>query len=130
MRLQLLPGPTPVLPETDYQFFTAAPDDAENPNDREKAMEVTRSGPAMPAPRPAREAALMARAKELETAFLAEMLGHAGMEPDPGTFGGGIGEAQFASFLRQEQARMLVERGGIGLAESLFRAMGGGREDG
>lgn len=120
----------PVLPETDYQFFTAAADDAENPNDREKAMEVTRPGPAMPAPMPARDAALMARAKELEAAFLAEMLGHAGMEADPGAFGGGIGEAQFASFLRQEQARMLVERGGIGLAESLFRAMGGGWEDG
>nr|WP_240904270.1 rod-binding protein [Rhodobacter sp. SGA-6-6] len=68
----------------------------------------------------------MARAKELEAAFLAEMLGHAGMDAESdGTFGGGIGEEQFASFLRQQQARMLVERGGIGLAESLFRAMGG-----
>ena len=88
-------------------------------------MDVTRPGPPPAAP-PARDAALMARAKELEAAFLAEMLGHAGMDAESGgTFGGGIGEEQFASFLRQQQARMLVERGGIGLAESLFRAMGG-----
>lgn len=88
-------------------------------------MDVTRPGPPPTVP-PARDAALMARAKELEAAFLAEMLGHAGMDAESGgTFGGGIGEEQFASFLRQEQARMLVERGGIGLAESLFRAMGG-----
>ena len=73
---------------------------------------------------------LMAKAKELEAAFLAEMLGHAGMDADAeGSFGGGIGEAQFASFLRQEQARMMVSQGGIGLAEALFRAMGGGRTD-
>ena len=131
MRLQLLPGPGPVLPETDYQFFTDAPDDAENPNDREKTMDVTRPGPAMPAPPAPRDAALMARAKELEAAFLAEMLDHAGMSAESGgAFGGGIGEEQFASFLRQEEARMLVERGGIGLAESLFRAMGGGQGNG
>ncbi len=46
-----------------------------------------------------------------------------------GSFGGGLGEAQFASFLRQEQARMMVEKGGIGLSEALFRAMGGGVEN-
>lgn len=70
--------------------------------------------------------ALMQRAKDLETAFLAEMLSHAGLEPDTDSdFGGGIGEEQFASFLRQEQARMMVDRGGLGLAEALFRAMGG-----
>ncbi|NGM44383.1 chemotaxis protein chel [Rhodobacter sp. SGA-6-6] len=89
-------------------------------------MDVTRPGPPPPAALPTRDTALMARAKELEAAFLAEMLGHAGMDAESdGTFGGGIGEEQFASFLRQQQARMLVERGGIGLAESLFRAMGG-----
>ncbi|MEZ5796995.1 MAG: rod-binding protein [Paracoccaceae bacterium] len=58
------------------------------------------------------------------------MLGHAGMDAEAnGMFGGGAGEEQFASFLRQEQARMMVDRGGIGLAESLFRAMGGGQAD-
>ena len=78
-----------------------------------------------------RDSALMTKAKELEASFLAEMLGHAGMDADPdGYFGGGVGEEQFASFLRQEEARMMVERGGIGLAESLFRAMGGGEGNG
>lgn len=70
---------------------------------------------------------LMAKAKELEASFLAEMLGHAGMDADAeSSFGGGVGEAQFASFLRQEQAKLMVSKGGIGLAEALFRAMGGG----
>lgn len=67
---------------------------------------------------------LMDRARDLEAAFLSEMLANAGLGamPDSG-FGGGIGEEQFASFLRQEQARQMVERGGIGLAEHLFHAM-------
>lgn len=70
-----------------------------------------------------REAALRARSMELEAAFLSEMLGHAGLDADSGTFGGGIGETQFASFLRDEQAKAMVKAGGIGLAESLFRAL-------
>lgn len=91
-------------------------------------MDVTRPGLAATPTPIARDAALMARAKELEAAFLAEMLGHAGMDADSGGFfGGGVGEEQFASLLRQEEARMMVDRGGIGLAESLFRAMGGGQ---
>lgn len=69
--------------------------------------------------------ALMRQAKELEIAFLSEMLDHAGLDQSSETFGGGAGEDQFSSFLREEQARLMVENGGIGLAESLFRAMGG-----
>lgn len=68
---------------------------------------------------------LLRKAQDLETAFLAEMLGYAGLEGEVGSFGGGAGEEQFASFLREEQARLMVEQGGIGLAETLFRAMGG-----
>lgn len=71
---------------------------------------------------------LLLKARELEAAFLAEMLQHSGLDGDAGSFGGGVGEEQFSSFLRLEQARMMVARGGIGLAEHLFRAMGGGRE--
>jgi Rod binding domain-containing protein len=62
-------------------------------------------------------------ARDLETAFLAEMLAHAGLSDTAGAFGGGAGETQFASFLRQEQARLIVDRGGIGLAEMIFRTM-------
>ena len=76
-----------------------------------------------------KDAILRQRAEQLEAVFLAEMLQHSGLEPQSdASFGGGIGEEQFASFLRQEQARLMVDRGGIGLAESLFRAMGGGSD--
>lgn len=74
-----------------------------------------------PAPEPA--AALRVVAQELEASFLAEMLKHAGFGASRESFGGGAGEDQFASLLRVEHARALAERGGIGLAESLFRAL-------
>jgi peptidoglycan hydrolase FlgJ len=69
------------------------------------------------------EAALRDKSVELEAAFLAEMLQFAGLGAEGDGFDGGIGEEQFASFLRQEQASLMAERGGIGLAESLFEAL-------
>lgn len=66
---------------------------------------------------------LRAAAEELEATFLAEMLKYAGLGEMPDAFGGGAGEDQFASFLRQEQARAMTKAGGIGLAETLFEAM-------
>lgn len=83
-----------------------------------------------PAPPGGVAARLHAKAAEMETAFLAEMLAHAGLGDAQGAFGGGIGEEQFGSFLREEQARALVARGGIGLTESLFKALMRGVEDG
>lgn len=67
--------------------------------------------------------ALWDAANELEASFLSEMLKSAGIGKTPDSFGGGIGEDQFASFLRQEQARSMVDSGGIGLAQSLFEAL-------
>jgi Rod binding domain-containing protein len=64
----------------------------------------------------------------METTFLSEMLSHAGLGRMSASFGGGAGEAQFESFLRHEQAKAMVASGGIGLAESLFRAMARGQE--
>ncbi|OWU85814.1 hypothetical protein ATO6_02590 [Oceanicola sp. 22II-s10i] len=55
-------------------------------------------------------------AMELEVVFIDEMLKSAGVGAPRGAFGGGPGEAQFASFLRQEQARAIAAKG-IGLAE-------------
>lgn len=79
------------------------------------------TSPAMPRPSdPLRD-----KAAQLESAFLSQMLGQAGLGATSGAFGGGAGEAQFASFLRDEQARAMVDHGGIGLTESLYRAMGG-----
>lgn len=70
-----------------------------------------------------RDAQLKEAAKELEATFLAEMLKSAGLGETPSNFGGGAGEEQFGSFLRMEQARAMVNAGGIGLAESLFEAL-------
>lgn len=82
------------------------------------------AAPTSPAtPDDQRRAALMEKARALEASFLSEMLDHAGLDAAEGAFSGGIGEAQFASFLREAQAKAMVERGGIGLAESLFRSM-------
>ena len=67
--------------------------------------------------------ALMKKAQELEASFLSEMLGHAGLGTPSTDFGGGIGEDQFASFLRAEQAKAIVAKRGIGLAEHLFHAL-------
>ncbi len=62
-------------------------------------------------------------AQKMEANFLAEMLKSAGVGAPRETFGGGEGEEQFASFLRNEQANEMVKAGGIGLAEALFEAM-------
>jgi peptidoglycan hydrolase FlgJ len=75
-----------------------------------------------PAP-PTKTEALRKQAQALEAAFLAEILGHTGLDAASESFGGGIGEDQFGSFLREEQAKLMVARGGIGLGESLFRAL-------
>lgn len=72
---------------------------------------------------PMQDDALMKAAQDLEASFLAEMLKSAGLGETPEAFGGGAGEDQFASFLRLEQARAMVEAGGIGLAQSLFEAL-------
>lgn len=69
------------------------------------------------------DAIMMQKAKELEAAFLSEMLSFTGLGETGGEFSGGEGEAQFASFLRAEQARLMVDRGGIGLAKTIFESL-------
>lgn len=70
-----------------------------------------------------RDAELRRTAENLEAAFLSEMLKSAGLGQVRSDFGGGVGEEQFASFLRDEQARSMQRSGGIGLAESIFEAL-------
>lgn len=72
---------------------------------------------------PPQQAAMMDVAKSLEAAFLADMLKSVGFGEQPEGFGGGAGEDQFASFMREEQAKRMTEAGGIGLAQALFEAM-------
>lgn len=83
-------------------------------------------------PRPGpdkRDPALWRAAQDLEKTFLAEMLRSAGLEGQSGAFGGGVGEDQFASFLRGEQAAALTTAGGIGLSETIYRALLAGGDD-
>ncbi|MCY1128711.1 rod-binding protein [Frigidibacter sp. RF13] len=80
------------------------------------------------APAPARttavdEAALRQAAQEFEAAFLAEMLKPMGSATARQSFGGGIGEEQYASFMLEAQAKAMVQQGGIGLSESIFEAL-------
>lgn len=87
--------------------------------------------PVLPPPRPAAslpdplrtDAKLRDAAQKLEATFLAEMLKSAGLGAPRDSFGGGQGEEQFASFLRDAQAQEMAAGGGIGLAEALFEAM-------
>ena len=51
------------------------------------------------------------------------MLGAAGLGAVPDAFGGGAGEEQFASMLRDAQAQAMAKAGGIGLAETIFSAL-------
>ncbi|MCK0095789.1 rod-binding protein [Yoonia sp. F2084L] len=87
--------------------------------------------PVLPPPRPISalpdyiqtDSKLRSAAQKLEATFLAEMLKSAGLGAPRDTFGGGVGEDQFSSFLREAQAEEMVAAGGIGLAEALFEAM-------
>lgn len=79
--------------------------------------------PVVPSPPGGGDAALMGKAQDLEAAFLSEMLSFTGLGAVSESFGGGAGEDQFGSFLRAEQARMMVEKGGIGLAELIFESL-------
>lgn len=87
------------------------------------ALPTTTPSQAGTLPRPQGDYALRSKARELESAFLAEMLSYAGLGEGGASFGGGVGEAQFASFLRGEQAKLMVQKGGIGLAETIFDAL-------
>jgi Rod binding domain-containing protein len=62
-------------------------------------------------------------AEALESVFLAEMLKSAGVFKPAESFGGGAGEEQFTSFLADTQARAMVARGGLGLADQIEAAL-------
>jgi flagellar protein FlgJ len=87
-------------------------------------MKITAPIPAPPANEPLRRAA-----DQLEVRFLAEMLKSAGLGQVSSTFGGGMGEEQFTSFLLEEYAGSIVAAGGIGLSELVFNAMKGPLND-
>lgn len=79
--------------------------------------------PAQSLGRVSSEANLREVAEDLEASFIAEMLKHAGFGEARAQFGGGAGEEQFASMLRNEHARAITNAGGIGLAEMIFESL-------
>lgn len=86
-------------------------------------IHATKLAAKSPAERTPEEAALWDVAQKLEASFLSEMLKSAGFGKARDAMGGGVGEDQFSSFLREAQATEMVKAGGIGLAESLFEAL-------
>lgn len=86
-------------------------------------------GRAEPLTKGADPEALRAVAKEFEATFLAEMLKHSGLGEPRDAFGGGPGEAAFASMLTQEYATQLADRGGLGLADRIAAQLAARLED-
>ncbi|WP_417250324.1 rod-binding protein [Celeribacter sp.] len=66
---------------------------------------------------------LRTASEKLEASFLAQMLKESGFGKTPDFAGGGEGESQFTSFLIDAQAEKIVEAGGIGLAEQIFKSL-------
>lgn len=62
-------------------------------------------------------------ADAFEASFLAEMLKASGLGKSRSEFGGGAGEDAFSSMMVDEQAGLMVARGGIGLSESIFESL-------
>ncbi len=62
-------------------------------------------------------------ARQLETAFISEMLRAAGAGKARSSFGGGPGEQAFSSFLADAQAKTIESVGGFGLADDIYRSL-------
>ena len=87
-------------------------------------MDMTGIAPATATPaQAARGQELRKVAKAFEAGFLSEMLKASGLGKTRSAFGGGPGEEAFASMMVDEQAKLMVDRGGIGLSESIFQSL-------
>lgn len=71
----------------------------------------------------ARQKTLQSTAREFEAVFLAEMLSHTSLAATSESFGGGAGEDAFKSLLTREWATQMTEKGGIGLAETIYQRL-------
>ena len=108
---------------TEISYFSGVPPvDVHPSRDSTRVPEQGRGAKANVDP-VARVKALREAAEALEAGFLSEMLKGAGLGKTSESFGGGTGEDQFSSYLRDAQAREMVKSGGIGLAESLYQAL-------
>ncbi|HYD31004.1 MAG TPA: rod-binding protein [Azospirillaceae bacterium] len=96
--------------------FSAA---AERARDHNTAGKTLKPGEPLPE-RPE----LRKSAKEFESMFVGQMISHMfeGMEADE-TFGGGHGEEMFRGLLVQEYGKQVAQRGGLGIADNVYRVM-------
>lgn len=62
-------------------------------------------------------------AQEFEAVFISEILKHSGVNKTSQSFGGGAGEEAFSSMLTDAYATAIVDAGGIGLTEQIYRSM-------
>ena len=85
-------------------------------------MKITPTSTASITP-PSQDERLMAVSRDMEKAFLFEMLKHTGIGEAPEGFGGGVGEEQFASLLQEHYAQAMVDGGGIGLAAHIYSSL-------
>lgn len=92
-------------------------------------MDITTAQAFPGLPLPAHEQRLKEAAFEIETQFISTLMKSAGLESERSLMGGGIGEEQFSSFLRDAQAAEITKSGGLGLAEALFSALTQGDSD-
>lgn len=72
---------------------------------------------------PTRNSGLWQLSQSMESTFLSEMLSSTGLGTTPDSFGGGIGEGHFSSFLTKAYADAMVTEGGIGLAQSIYNSL-------
>jgi len=90
-------------------------------------MQVLKSSTSAIAPslprKPDDAQSLRAAARKLESSFIAEMLKSAGVGKPRDAFGGGAGEDGFSSFLTNAQAEKIVDSGGFGLSEQIYKSL-------
>lgn len=72
----------------------------------------------------ATRAKLHKAAQEFESTFVTQMFSHMfdSIEVDE-TFGGGRGEEMFRSLLTNEYGKMVTQRGGLGISDSVYREL-------
>lgn len=62
-------------------------------------------------------------AEEFEASFLTEMLKYSGVNKTSESFGGGAGEEAFSTMLNDAYAKALVESGGVGIADLVYKSI-------
>ena len=73
---------------------------------------------------PAKRAQIRKSANEFENMFITQMMTHMfdGIPVDE-TFGGGQGEEMFRSMLTAEYGKQVTKRGGLGIADQVYREL-------